>query len=260
MAMRRANISILILSALLGVSHAYAEKPLGYLAPSTPGVAPSVDNPIETLKLPLYNAPGGDKIGNAIVTEGYFDLCFTPVSYKGKQFAIYDRSDAILLKKHDYLSAGDCNQYTFYDVHDGYARILSRSIEGGAWVRLHNAPANVDGLKIVLEPRDFFYRIERVPPQSILGYYNHRLRRQPSLDAKILVTLSNTRIIHQFTGRIENGWAEAIVWEMSRPLDLACTSSDEYSTAATGRKWSGWVRILNENGEPDGITFEPVTC
>jgi hypothetical protein len=69
--------------------------------------------------------------------------------------------------------------------------------------------------------------------------------------SRIAVIDESTARVKEFTGRIEGRWAEVILYEVDPVEHLIdpCYSEERLLKIWTGRKWTGWVCLLDDNGK-----------
>jgi hypothetical protein len=79
-----------------------------------------------------------------------------------------------------------------------------------------------------------------------------QVRREPKLDAKLVVTLDATHEPYELTGKRQGGWVEV------RVREVTATTQCGGSGVATGKTWKGWLRLVDERGAPHVQCF--VSC
>ncbi len=131
----------------------------------------------------------------------------------------------------------------FYERKRDLVRVLDR-VQGGraAWIRL-SSPEHplqaVTWIEAIVESGGGF---------RMVGYDRALLRRAPAADATVVLRIDAERhVLSRFTGRIQGAWAEAVVVEVRGPPD-DCYGPEELAKAETGRKWTGWIKVIVGEG------------
>lgn len=131
----------------------------------------------------------------------------------------------------------------YYERADDFVRVLSHNGEKQRWLKL---TACSPPLQTVTWIEDI---VERGGGYLLYGYNNYRLRSAPHADAPVLIRIeAETRhVISHFTGKITGAWAEAVVVEIRGHLG-DCWGDDDLAAVKTGRSWTGWIKVVGDNG------------
>lgn len=228
------------------------ESPIGYLEPAME---------IGTNKtIPLLDSPYGKQIGT-LKTFLHDDLCLKVNTYQGKSFGrLSHEKDKWYMGSYGGLVY--CDYLAYFDIDADHARILANSIEGGVWLNMKALHDNKDKTSnrnlirnISFKDIDWMASLIKHNLLWVNGYHNYRLRKSPEINSDIIILLNEEiHLITEFTGKRHNGWAEAIVYEVSSRPDH-CFDMEEVIKVWTKRKWKGWIKVLNENGMPHKITW-----
>ena len=77
--------------------------------------------------------------------------------------------------------------------------------------------------------------------------------KSPDTKGKILVELDHKKhVIKAFAGNTSGSWAEAIIYEVSE-VPAGCYSHEDLDKVWTKREWTGWIKVLDDNGQPHEI-------
>ncbi len=251
--------NLILFTTIFGILSfaAHAENTIGFL-----DISIDINTDINTnwdgfhdSNLLLLDQPNGNIIGE-IHLSGYG---YSP----SLEFPSLKIANA-LVNRSEIWSSYKANTIKYYEITDGYARVLANTVDGGAWLKLkHFFPSKNLTVKLIYKPwsarlKNSLWRIS--------GYHNYRLREKPSKKGKILVYLNENRhIVSHGTGNVQGHWSEVVVLEVMpfRVSDLndPChTSLSEIKDHLTGNQWKGWLKVLGDNGEPKDIRDDDGPC
>lgn len=242
-------INILVFStALYGVQN----TPIGFINGfvKIKGYSSPNNNPIKKIDLTLYDAPGGNSIGslplvcNRVNADGFHPGCSANLFFviRGNKVDV-DQRDLISRR---YKYQPDYNYPKYYDTDSSWLNLFVESYEEGVWIK-------TDNYKITTTT--FLKDIVQHELYELYGYDNYRLRKAPFIDDNIIITL-NTRkhVLKNFTGNVAGSWAEAIIYEIKEAPDV-CFNEESLDLVWTGQKWTGWIKVVDDNGFPNDIRY-----
>jgi hypothetical protein len=193
----------------------------------------------------IYRQPGGKVIGEVSFNPQTHDT-----NYRSPQILIKVNGENIVNFTRDKMGSGwvyeDIYYLKYYGEQDGYVRILASTLNQPVFIKLKND----NTIKTITWIEDL---VERGGGSYIHGYGGHDLKIGPSNLSSTLVKLSEQRHkITKFTGKINGAWAEANVVEVRDGLD-ACYSEEDLKAFQTGKTWTGWIKLVDDNGQPNNI-------
>jgi hypothetical protein len=224
----------------------YAENSKGYLSIR---VDPYPSNDYSAY-LPLLDEPNGTKEGHILLSVS--------TAWEGLESPSFNTTPTRIDKRDTWSIHNTTKTIKFYEVEDGHARVLAKTVDKGVWVNLNHSP-QTGNATVQLTPEEWSPLLYGTL-WRISGYHNYRLRKAPSKSAEVLVYLSENRhIIKHGTGNIDGHWAEVVVLESTYvPHNKCYDSIDEIKEHLTGRQWVGWIKVLGDNGEPNDITGDGI--
>lgn len=200
-------------------------------------------------EFPVFDAPGGEKIGSFNIGLG-LDLCLFNPSIRGVRFQVLNE---------EVYKLGKCDLFIYYEIREGYVRILDKSVPEGIWIPLEYFMPEDPRVKLSFGTREFLENLDQIPSFYVGNYNGYSLTVRPSSNAAVLVTLdSRLHAFAEFTGEIQGPWAEAIFYRISQyPADEGCYTMghlEPYKLAT----YRGWIKLLNDNGTPGDIVWDAV--
>ena len=199
-------------------------------------------------EMELFDGPHGKPVGKATLKRhrgvGHAYV-IQPESHQGR---------GIVVAPTDHFYCGyqlEFEYLTYYEIQEDSARVLANSIPGGVWISLRP-------VLCLARPTPWLADITRRDKWQISGYDGFRLHEQPDLTAPVMVRLSERRHkIARFTGNTSGGWAEAVVYEVDEVKErtTTCYNTEELQGIRTGPEWRGWMKLLDDNGQPTGLDW-----
>lgn len=229
---------------------AYSENAKGYLE-----ISSDLGGPGEFIideKLPIYASSKGDTSKGYLKLEGDYWISLADGEIDEKLLETGGIESWAIYK---------ASSIKYYQIENGFVRVLANSVEGGVWVKLkHRFERNGSSASIGLIPVEWTPASVGTPsnwghrglePWRTSGYDGFHLREQPSFKSKIVLKLDKSQhIIKYGTGQIHEKWAEVVVEEISAGL-VDCYSFEQLKPHQTGKESTGWLKIISENGEPN---------
>jgi hypothetical protein len=199
---------------------------------------------VQDTLITMYNKPSGDSIG-AVKLEKIKNMDIyvklEPVGYMDK---IETLSDEYFITGYQ----GGILHLHYYKKHDNYCQIFARTKEDGFWI-------NFKDIEEVAKTTRFIEELTEHDSWQIHGYHNYNLRTGPSVNAQVIVNLHYEKhVIKGFTGKIQGSWAEAIIYEVKEPM-YGCYSDEQLEKKRSGKKYKGWIKIVDDNGQIKDIDF-----
>lgn len=194
--------------------------------------------------IPVYDAPSGKKVSQLkLFFRGQVEAGFV-LQPEGVDFSDYEAT-----KNQQYYKTGydfELIYVNYYAVKEGFIKILAKDHES-YWVDYRDIEEH-------FRPIRFIEDIAERNGWQVFGYENYRLRKAPGLHGEIIVKLSERKHVIKKFSRIEGNWAEALIYEIKAPLD-ECYSDEDLTAAMTGKTYTGWIRVVDENGQVSDINF-----
>jgi hypothetical protein len=132
----------------------------------------------------------------------------------------------------------------YYESAEGFARILEHQASPGLWVRVADIPDGKLRPWVVLLTES---------PKNYHDYEAKAVHAEPSEGSPVLVTLRDREDhktpVHEIipTGSISGDWGQFNVIEYDGDFSIMTRERDP---TLTGAKWTGWVRLVDESGQP----------
>lgn len=194
--------------------------------------------------IPVYDAPGGKKVSQLkLFFRGEVEagLVLQP---EGVDFSDYEATNNSQYYKTGYDF--ELIYLNYYAIKAGFVQILAKDHEN-YWVAYKDIAEH-------FRPIRFIEDIITRNGWQLFGYNNYRLRKAPNLEGEIILKLDERKhVIKKFT-QIEGNWAEALVYETKIPMD-GCYSDEDLENSWTGVSYTGWIRVVDENGQVSDINF-----
>lgn len=141
------------------------------------------------------------------------------------------------------------NEFLLYtEIQNGFVKILPTSLNGGVWIAIKDLRAfgfQAESWQQYLHRT--YASLNLLPPDR----FAMNLREKPGIEAQKLVSLKGDAFIITLTGTFEGLWAEVNVTEYT---EHPCLEG-----RLTGRKWTGWLKLLDNQGFPN-IWYHPSGC
>jgi hypothetical protein len=187
--------------------------------------------------VPLFRSIGGPATARFEWRTGDHGSCFAFLVRDGTSERLYRAWDHPEI---EYESLG----LTYYEAHEGFARVFARTAPPGLWVRVGDLPGPT--LRTWSE-------ILTESPRNYRGYDGVVLHEQPREGSPALVALRamrNESLRHQLTptGELSGTWGEFEVVELDGDLNPLTGVRD---ASPTGNRWKGWLRVVSPDGAPE---------
>lgn len=223
-----------------------AAGPLGYVT-----VKGELPTGWHMRRLPIYDKPGGDRIGGVNLVRSWRDWCFWYPSVRGRR--VQD-------SRTDKINIDGCHQYLYYERQGNYVRIFDHSSADDIWLGLDYAMPENPEMQLKLATRGIVEGIAAYRMRQIRKYDGYRLYAGPDSSTPTLFTLDEKKyVIMGFTGRHENGWLEAVVFELERYPRDRCPDYSDFDALLVEEK-TGWLKVLTSQGQVDRMRFENRGC
>lgn len=217
----------------------YTGFPYGFL-----GGSQVVFNQEKVDTIPIYDGPEGKIVSQlTLFFRGQVEggLALQP---EGVDFSDYEAT-----KNQQYYKTGYDSELiylNYYTIKNGFVQILAKD-HNSYWLDYRD-------IEEYFKPIRFIEDITARNGWQVFGYENYRLREAPHLNGKIIVKLSESKHVIKKFSRIEGNWAEALIYEINKPLD-DCYSDEDLNNAMTGKTYTGWIRVVDEYGQVSDINF-----
>lgn len=214
-----------------------SEYPIGYLAPVYDSTG-RVDRGI-----PLFDRPHGVVVGQArlwMKSENDSTYELEPETVQGVPVNVTD------IDRYDAGYHNDAAFPMYYAQREGFVRILVNSVPGGVWVRQSDIASS---FKSTTWMEDLTENVA-----MLSGYDGLLMREEASVAAEVILRLKMDKHLINEIREVKGQWARVEVLETRVPFEPCEGSSLEESL--TGRSWIGWVKLLNEYGQPDVLYSE----
>ena len=141
--------------------------------------------------------------------------------------------------------------------HHRFSMLQHYGVEGNRLLVLQNIQEDIIFIHVSDLPKDMqpIAVMDYAISHQSWMYYDYSgigLFSEPSdSSSRIAVIDESTARVKEFTGRIEGRWAEVILYEVDPVEHLIdpCYSEERLLKIWTGRKWTGWVCLLDDNGK-----------
>jgi hypothetical protein len=198
----------------------------------------------EKVELPLYDAPKGKQIGALpIWIAGSEGSDLLPFEINGNEIDM--NSQDVFLTGYK----GEISRLKYYESDGDWVRVLVRSHGKGVWFKTGKKDY------VTLTTISFIEDIIQYDGYLLYGYDGYRLRKNPFVGDNIIITLNKRHhVVKKFTGKVKGSWAEAVIYETKEPMD-GCYNDTDLNAKWTGRKWTGWIKVVDDRGLPKDIRY-----
>jgi hypothetical protein len=141
----------------------------------------------------------------------------------------------------------------YYARANGFVKLASHTVPYGVWVNEREFSQHAF-------PRSFMDFVTSYALWNVTGYDGRSLRSAPADDAASMIQL-NERFhkIRAFTGARNGPWAEVVIAEVvGNDVTIDCYTVDELESVCTGNRWTGWIRVLNDDGSMGPLQILPI--
>ncbi len=254
------NRFILAIFLLLIFECSLAEESRGYLNVDLSTEADSSENRDFSLTLLLLDKPNGKPIGS---------IELEPFQGQNRFRLPFIAGKPIDFNQHDSWRTDAWDRLKYYELSNIYARVLAESSQRELWLKLIHDD-DTSNRRIILTPTPWpangtanqsgSQSGSRSDDQSTsqpnqfwqqLDYHRYRLRTAPTTSSKAIITLSESQhLISHGTGRTSGAWAEVVVRELVSSTGVINRCEPPLGQQTTNQQWTGWLKVLTENGEP----------
>jgi hypothetical protein len=185
----------------------------------------------------LLESPGGAVAARLRWQTGEFGSCALTLSRDGKTKLLAQTLD---LREISYESVA----LVYYESAEGFARILEHQASPGLWVRVADLPDGKLRPWVVLLTES---------PKNYQNYEAKAVHAEPTDASPVLVTLRDREdhktTVHEIipTGSVSGDWGQFNVIEHDGDFSIMTRERDP---TLTGNNWTGWVRLVDESGQP----------
>lgn len=193
----------------------------------------------DTLHIPTYKRPGMAAAGKLWVPLRYQD------ELRFRLYLTDDKRGHVQVSPRDYY-VNHLAYLSYYEQRDGYLKVACESSEAGLWIKEEDISRHfkvTTFMEFFLQHR--FWNID--------GYHDFRLRSEPVIESgnELLVLHWRQHKLWTFTGKTQGAWAEATFYEVHPPaLVEDCFSEEQLKAAWTGKQWTGWIKIMDDDLRP----------